>query len=230
MASDQGFAEMISKIAHELRSPLTSVKGFSATLVKRWDSFTDEQRKQFVETIHQDSIRMAQIISEVVDLARIESGRLELSRSEAHVYSLCERAVKNVAALAGSERVVIEVDPDLHVWGDFDRLEHVVSNLVENAVKFSDEGSISVSAKAHTGDTVEMRVTDKGVGIDPARLESVFDGPGERAGRATPSGTGLGLYLSKRLVEAHEGTISAASGPGGGSTFTVVLPAAEGAP
>jgi signal transduction histidine kinase len=74
-----------------------------------------------------------------------------------------------------------------------------------------------------------MRVTDQGVGIDPARLEAVFDGPGERAGRATPSGTGLGLYLSKRLVEAHEGTISAASGPGGGSTFTVVLPAAAGA-
>ncbi|HZJ49591.1 MAG TPA: HAMP domain-containing sensor histidine kinase [Actinomycetota bacterium] len=229
MASDQGFAEMISKIAHELRSPLTSVKGFSATLVKRWDSFTDEQRKQFVETIHQDSLRMARVIAEVVDLARIESGRLELNPAEAHLHSLCERAVKNVAALAGSERVVIAVNTDLYVWGDFERLEHVVSNLIENAVKFSDEGIISVSAEARPDHTVEMRVTDQGVGIDPERLESVFDGPGERAGRAMPSGTGLGLYLSKRLVEAHDGTISAASEEGAGSTFTVVLPAVKGA-
>ena len=228
MVSNQGFAEMISKIAHELRSPLTSVKGFSATLVKRWDSFTDEQRKQFVETIHQDSLRMARVIAEVVDLARIESGRLELNPAEAHLHSLCERAVNNVAALAGSERVVLEVDPDLYVWGDFERLEHVVSNLIENAVKFSDE-SISVSAEARPDGTVELRVTDQGVGIDPDRLESVFDGPGERAGRAMPSGAGLGLYLSKRLVEAHDGTISAASEKGAGSTFTVVLPAAKGA-
>ena len=229
MAQEQGFAEMISKIAHELRSPLTSVKGFSATLVKRWDSFTDEQRKQFVETIHQDSLRMARVIAEVVDLARIESGRLELNHAEVHLHSLCERAVKNVETLAGSERVVIEVDEDICVWGDLQRLEHVVSNLIENAVKFSDEGSISVSAQAHPDDTVEFRVSDQGVGIDPERLDSVFDGPGERAGRATPSGTGLGLYLSKRLVEAHYGTISAASEKGAGSSFTVVLPAVKGA-
>ena len=228
MASEQGFAEIISKIAHELRSPLTSIKGFSATLVKRWDSFTDDQRRQFVETIHLDSLRMARVIAEVVDLARIESGRLELNLAEAHLHSLCERAVKNVAALAGSERVVVEVDPDLYVWGDFDRLEHVVSNLIENAVKFSDEGTISVSAEARPDHTVEMRVTDRGVGIDPERLESVFDGPGARSGKATPSGTGLGLYLSKRLVEAHRGAISAESEPGAGSRFTVVLPAVKG--
>jgi signal transduction histidine kinase len=229
MASEQGFAEMISKIAHELRSPLTSVKGFSATLVKRWDSFTDEQRRQFVETIHQDSLRMARVIAEVVDLARIESGRLELNPAEAHLHSLCERAVKNVSGLAGAERVVVEVHPDLYVWGDFERLEHVVSNLIENAVKFSDAGGILVSAQARPDDTIEMRVTDEGVGIDPQRLESVFDGPGSRSGKATPSGSGLGLYLSKRLVEAHRGTILAASEQGAGSTFTVVLPAARGA-
>ncbi len=219
---------MISKIAHELRSPLTSVKGFSATLVRRWDSFTDEQRKQFVETIHEDSLRMARVIAEVVDLARIESGRLELNPAEAHLHSLCERAAKNIAALAGSDRVVIEIDLDLHVWGDFERLEHVVSNLIENAVKFSDEGSISVSAEARPDGTVAMHVTDQGVGIDPDMLESVFDGPAQRSRRATPSGSGLGLYLSKRLVEAHDGTISAASEPGAGSTFTVVLPATNG--
>ena len=224
MAEGTAFAEMISKIAHELRSPLTSVKGFSATLVKRWDAFTDEQRKQFVATIHQDSLRMARVVAEVVDLARIESGRLELNPSDVHLLSLCEKAHANVSNLPGAERVSIEVSDDLFVRGDFDRLEHVVSNLIENAVKFSDEGSITVGAQAQPENKVELRVSDLGVGIDSEILPGVFDGPAPRGGRATPSGTGLGLYLSRRLIEAHGGTISAASEPGEGSTFTVVLP------
>jgi signal transduction histidine kinase len=226
--ADVRFAEMISKIAHELRSPLTSVKGFSSTLVKRWDKFTDEQRYQFVKTIHADAERMARVVSEVVDLARIEAGRLELHRSAAHLRSIAERAASNVASLVGSERVVISVSDDLSAWADAERLEHILTNIVENAVKFSDQGPIEVSATAIGDGMVEVAVRDEGVGIAPDRLPAVFDGPSPSGGRTTPAGTGLGLYLSRRLVEAHGGAIAADSQLGRGSTFTLSLPELEG--
>src|ERR671910_1340909 len=89
------FAELISKIAHELRSPLTSVKGFSATLVKRWDRFTDEQKLQFVETIHADAERMGRIVSEVLDLARLETGRFELNPTAVNAKATVDRAVED---------------------------------------------------------------------------------------------------------------------------------------
>ena len=221
--NDQRFAEMISKIAHELRSPLTSVKGFSSTLVKRWDRFTDEQKFQFVETINADADRMSRIVSEVLDLARLETGRFELHATSVEVLPVVERAVKNHSVLPGSERVENQVDPEVRVWADPERLGHIMSNLIENAVKFSDEGPITISTSPD-GDNVLIVVADRGVGIEPERLESVFSGPAPAGGRATPSGTGLGLYLSRRLVEAHGGSIAVQSELEKGSTFTISLP------
>jgi signal transduction histidine kinase len=221
---DTRFADMISKIAHELRSPLTSVKGFSSTLVKRWDRFTDEQRFQFVETIYQDAERMARIVSEVLDLARLESGRLELTSVLTEVAPIATAAAEQVATLPGADRVEVRVDDGIEVWGDPGRLEHVLGNLVENAVKFSDDGRIVVSARIASDDTVEITVTDEGVGIDADRVEGLFSGPAPAGQRRGPSGTGLGLYLTRRLVEAHGGTIVVDSEPGKGSAFTVTLP------
>lgn len=221
---DVRFAEMISKIAHELRSPLTSVKGFSSTLVGRWDRFTDDQKKQFVETILVDAERMGRIVSEVLDLARLEANRLELNRSQVSLREVADRARQTVAELPGAERVEIDIDDDVLAWADVERLQHVVVNLVENAVKFSDNGPIEVVGARGDG-SVELRVVDRGVGIAPDALPRVFEGPGPSGGRATPSGTGLGLYLSRRLVEAHGGSISVESAEGKGSTFTVTMPA-----
>ena len=220
------FAELISKIAHELRSPLTSIKGFSATLVKRWDQFTDDQRRQFVETIMSDSERMTRIVSEVLDLARLEAGRLELTRTETDVNACAERALEHVNHLPGADRIAIDIPAGLTAWADPDRAEKILANLLENAVKFSDDGPITLKA-AKTGDKVEMKVTDEGVGIEDDRLPNIFSGPGPGGQVATPTGTGLGLYLTRRLVEVHGGTIVVDSKAGVGSTFTVRLPAAE---
>ena len=210
-------------IAHELRSPLTSIKGFSATLVKRWDRFTDEQKLQFVQTIEADSERMSRIVSEVLDLARLEAGRLELTPTDAHVASATSKAVTQLSQLPGSERITVAVPDDLTAWVDPDRLERVIATLVENAVKFSEEGPIEVVGGAED-DAVTLAVADRGIGIEPERLDSVFAGPGPSGQIAGPRGTGLGLYLTKRLVEAHGGTLSVESTPGKGSTFTVRLP------
>jgi signal transduction histidine kinase len=218
------FAEMISKIAHELRSPLTSVKGFSATLLKRWDRFSDEQRLQFVETIHADAERMGRIVSEVLDLARLETGRLELNPASVSAKAIVDRAVEAHRRQNGAERIEIDVAEELSLWADSDRLGHVLGNLVENAIKFSDEGPIRISASAGDG-TVVISVADRGVGIEADRVDEVFSGPAPPGQKATPSGTGLGLYLSRKLVEAHGGRITVESEVGTGSTFSVEMPA-----
>lgn len=218
------FAEMINKIAHELRSPLTSVKGFSSTLIKRWDKFTDEQRFQFVETINHDADRMSRIVAEVLDLARLEAGRLELHCARVDLAAAARTAADGHRELPGAERVTIAIDDDLCAWADAERLNHVLANMIENAIKFSDEGAIEVTARSLDDDRVAVMVTDRGVGIEEHRLEEIFTGPAPTAQRATPSGTGLGLYLSRRLVDKHGGTMTVESKPGEGSTFTVVLP------
>lgn len=223
MADDARFAELISKIAHELRSPLTSVKGFSATLINRWDRFTDEQRLEFVETIHRDAERMGRIVSEVLDLARLESGRLELNQTRVELGAVAAKVAQQVSELPGAERLVLDVEEDLTAWADPARLEHVIFNLVENAIKFSDDGAIELAGR-RDADAVEITVRDRGVGIDDERLPTIFGGPQPATQRATPSGSGLGLYLSRRLVEAHGGTLSVDSKVGAGSTFFVRLP------
>jgi signal transduction histidine kinase len=215
--------ELISKIAHELRSPLTSVKGFSSMLITRWDRFTDEQRYQFVETIAADAERMGRIVAEVLDLARMETGRIELNKTMVEIKPLVEAAADRSADLPGAERVMIDVEDGLTAWADADRLESVVANLIENAIKFSDEGAVTVVARGLDSST-EISVSDEGIGIAPELLPHVFSGPAEPGGRATPSGSGLGLYLSRGLIELHDGRIGANSEPGKGSTFTVTLP------
>lgn len=222
--SDVGFAELISKIAHELRSPLTSVKGFSATLVKRWDRFTDEQRFQFVETIHSDAERMGRIVSEVLDLARLEANRLELNPRPTAIGEVAQQSAQHLAGLTGGDRVSVSVDPSLTAFVDPERLGHMLRALIENAIKFSDEGPIEVSAQRTDG-VVEIKVSDKGVGIQADRLDELFSGPGPTGQRSGPSGTGLGLYLTRRLAEAHSGRIEVESEMEKGSVFTLYLPA-----
>ena len=217
------FAEMISKIAHELRSPLTSIKGFSATLVRRWDRFSDDQKLQFMETILSDANRMSRIITEVLDLARLEAGQLELMSAEAHLASVVDKAVSEVAVVPGTERVNVDVPDDITVWADPDRLERIIATLVENGVKFSEEGPVELVARAD-GDRVIISVKDRGVGIEPERIDSIFAGPGPAGQMAGPRGTGLGLFLARRLVDAHRGTLVVDSAPGKGSTFTLTLP------
>jgi signal transduction histidine kinase len=223
--SDVNFAELISKIAHELRSPLTSVKGFSSTLVSRWDRFTDEQRFELVETIHADAERMGRIVSEVLDLARLESSRLELHRTTIHVAGMVTKASEHLAKLTGAGRVVNKVPAELTAHADGERIMHVISNLIENAIKFSDEGPITIDGSVE-GPMTRLVVTDQGVGIAPDRVDHIFSGPAPTGQRATPSGTGLGLYLSRRLAEAHGGSLSVVSTDGQGSVFTLDLPAA----
>jgi signal transduction histidine kinase len=224
MAEKIAFAELVSRMAHELRSPLTSVKGFSATLMTHWDRFSDDQRQEFVTAIHDDAERMGRIIAEVLDIARTETGRLELNRTRVDLRKLCMKVGERLGSTPGGERIVVDVPEGLSVLADEDRIGRILHNLVENGVRFSEERPVRVTAQAlETGDVL-IAVSDEGVGIEEERIPEVFEGPGPRGQMVTPRGTGLGLYLGKRLIEAHGGTISAESEAGKGSTFRVQIP------
>lgn len=221
--NDQRFAETISKIAHELRSPLTSIKGFSATLVSKWDRFHDEQKRQFVEAINIDAERMSRIIGEVLDLARLEAGRLELNVMTVRMADVACKAAARLEQQPGSERIKVDVEPGARVEADPHHLENVLTHLLENGIKFSEDGEVVVRSSDH-GDRLQVSVTDSGEGITPGRVTTLFDGPSPPGGSHTPRGSGLGLYLSRRLVEIHGGSMTVTSEEGRGSVFIVELP------
>lgn len=219
-------AEMISNMAHDLRSPLTSIKGFSGMLVTKWERFDDAQKLEFLEAVHFDATRMARLVGEVIDLARLEIGRLELNRSRTPVAPIAEAARAQLAHLAGASRVELDVPDGVVVFADADRLMNVLVHLLENAIKFSDEDAVNLGA-VYDGEHVRITVTDSGAGIDPARFDELFLGPRGPRSKTDGAGAGVGLYLSRSIVELHGGAIEVESAPGRGSTFTVTLPPSE---
>ncbi|HEX6920218.1 MAG TPA: ATP-binding protein [Actinomycetes bacterium] len=215
-------AELVSTVAHELRSPLTSVKGFTATLLAKWDRFSDEQKRLMLETVNADADRVTRLISELLDIARIDSGRLTVRRQVVDLPSVVERHVAGmVAAGERQSRFDVRVSPGLtELWADADKLDQVVANLLENAVRHG-TGAVTIVVEPDS-DGVAVTVMDEGPGIPPELHDRVFT-RFWRSGRR--GGTGLGLYIVRGLVEAHGGRIEVGQAPGGGARFRFVLPA-----
>jgi PAS domain S-box-containing protein len=225
---------LVSTVAHELRSPLTSVKGFTATLLRRWDRFTDDQKRLMLETIEHDADRVTRLITELLDISRIDAGRLQVRRQPVDVVATAHRHVERMVASghAQSRFVVTAADALPEVWADPDRLDQVLANLLENAVRHGD-GTVTMEivatqqdgADGELVDAVAVVVSDEGEGIAEEDMQRVFTRfwHGSRRG-----GTGLGLYLVRGLVEAHGGLVQVARGPAGGAQFRFTLPA--GAP
>ncbi len=215
-------AELVSTVAHELRSPLTGVKGFTATLLAKWDRFTDDQKKHMLATINSDADRVTRLISELLDVSRIESGRLELRRQVVDVEDIVARDVAaRVAAGEPEERFEVCRDGELpEVWADPDKVAQVVGNVVENGIRHG-AGTVSIVIAPEAGG-VAVTVTDQGDGIAPEVATRVF-----RKFWRTSSGrgTGLGLFIAKGIVDAHGGTIEAGRSEGGGARVHFVLPA-----
>lgn len=221
-------AELISTVAHELRSPLTSVKGFSSTLLRRWDRFSDEQKRWMLETIEADADRVTRLISELLDISRIDSGRLQVHKQPVDLERCVGGHVERLVATGHEpQRFVVNAEPELpEVWADPDRIDQILANLLENAVRHG-EGLVEIrlSSVDEPVKGVEVSVNDEGAGIAPENYPLVFTRfwQGERRG-----GTGLGLYVVRGLVQAHGGEITVGEGPRGGADFRFTLPA--GAP
>jgi PAS domain S-box-containing protein len=222
--ADSQRGELISTLSHELRSPLTSVKGFTSTLLHRWERFTDDQKREMLATVNMDADRVTRLIQELLDVSRIDAGRLELRREEFDLAAMVEGIVGRFHLQHDGHRFQIAFpDGFPRVYADPDKIEQVLTNLVENAVKYSDGGVVTVTGQA-TDAEVEVAVRDQGVGVPADQLPLIFTKFYRRAGHGTPSGTGLGLFIARGLVEAHNGRIWADSTPGQGTTLRFRLP------
>jgi len=220
-------ADLVSTVAHELRSPLTSVKGFTATLLAKWDRFTDEQKKLFLNTVNADADRVTRLLAELLDVSRIDAGRIQMRRQIVDVATVVRKVVDAKVAAGEAKRsrfVVRTVGEPPDMWLDPDKIEQVMHNLVDNALRHG-AGTVTVVVSA-TDDGAAVTVADQGEGVAEASANRVFTKFWRGATRG--NGTGLGLYIAKALVDAHGGTIAVGRSPDGGAEFRFSLPA--GAP
>jgi signal transduction histidine kinase len=219
-------ADLVSTVAHELRSPLTSVKGFTATLLAKWPRFTDDQKKVMLETVNADADRVTRLITELLDVSRIESGRIEVHRQLVDIPQRADRIIAGrVAAGDSASRFRLEVRGDLpETWLDVDKVDQILGNLVENAVRHGAGTVTTVVEPVRVAGSpgVAVSVRDQGEGIAPELAARVFR-QFWRAKRR--GGAGLGLFIVKGLVEAHGGDIAVHQAPGGGAEFRFTMPA-----
>jgi len=219
-------ADLVSTVAHELRSPLTSVKGFTATLLAKWPRFTDDQKKVMLETVNADADRVTRLITELLDVSRIESGRIEVHRELVSIPARAGKIISGrVAAGDSPDRYRIDVADGLpETWLDADKVDQILANLIENAVRHGAGTVTTVVEPAVVAGApgVAVAVRDQGPGIAPEVAPRVF----ARFWRAKRrGGAGLGLFIVKGLVEAHGGEITVQQAPGGGAEFRFTMPA-----
>ncbi len=220
--------DVVATVSHEIRSPLTSVKGFTRTMLAKWERFSDEQKRAMLETIDADADRVTRLLGELLDVSRIDAGRVQLHRRPVDVAAVAGEVVDKARHRdVGRDRqldVVIE-DGLPQVHADRDKLEQVLTNLVENALTHAPAGAVRVDVGGNA-ESVHLVVSDEGPGIDADQQAMVFQKFG-RGRESRSGGTGLGLYITRGLVEAHGGTVWVDAGERAGARFHVTLPATD---
>ncbi|MDX6507907.1 MAG: hypothetical protein QOG06_2551 [Gaiellaceae bacterium] len=225
-------SDFIATVSHELRTPMTAVLGAAKTLLRDDIELSPERRQQLLEMIGAQGTRLTQITEEVLLANRLDRGDLRIHSERVDVAevvaeavdAMCVRLPETVSVTASTEAN----GGGVAALGDRDRIEQVLVNLIDNAVKYSPDGGNVVVRTAPSTSSVRVEVADEGIGIAPTELEAVFEKfyRGDPQHRAMPSGTGLGLYICRELLRRMGGTIGVRSRPGEGSTFYFELPRA----
>jgi signal transduction histidine kinase len=224
--SERMKTELINIVSHELRTPLASVLGFTSLLLKR--EFDPPTRRHYLGIVDAQARRLAALLEDFLDVQRMEQTGIELTEQQVDLARLLDEQAQLYAKQSPNHEVRVELpERPLAVKGDANRLAQVVGNLLSNAIKYSDEGSVVALAAERHGDEVRLTVRDQGRGIPPDQQERIFTKffRGD-AGATGITGTGLGLAVSREIVEAHGGKIGFDSAAGAGSTFWVELPGA----
>ncbi len=220
-------ADFVSLVSHELRAPMASVVGSAQTLRQRWRELNPDQRESFLALIGSETERLAALVGDVLDTSRIEAGTFTYRFSDVDLGALVRDSVAGVSVAQDEVAVVADVHGELpSVRGDRDRLQQVLMNLLDNAVKFSPAGEeVRVSA-FHQDSQVRIEVTDRGPGIPPEQQGVIFEKFGRGHGDGSPGkpGTGLGLFIARSIAVAHGGALELESRPQAGATFTLTLP------
>jgi PAS domain S-box-containing protein len=225
--------QFLSTMSHELRTPLNAVLGFSDLLAdERYGSLNDRQQR-YVSHIHTGGKHLLELITDILDISKIEAGRMELTLEDVTVASAFSEVISALYPLAEkkSQALLQQVEPNLHVHADAMRFKQVLMNLVGNAIKFTREGGRIEIAAHHVDNQVRVEVRDNGPGIPPEQQQRIFEAFFRltESGSAT-EGTGLGLAITARLVELHGSKLGIESQPGAGACFYFSLPLLVGAP
>ena len=220
---------LVTRASHELRTPLTAIQGFVELVLEGSAGELTEEQREYLGIAHRNSLHLAALVNDLLDLARIEAGQMSIRPQIVDVHGAADLVVRTFLPQAREKRIdlqaAITVRP-LLVHADPDRLNQILLNLVGNAIKFTEEGCVTIYGSRY-GERVEITVSDTGVGIPPETIPHLFDefSQGSESARQR-GGMGLGLAIVKQLVELQGGTIAVRSEPGVGSAFIVRLPAA----
>ncbi len=231
-AANQSKGEFLASMSHELRTPLTAILGLTEVLQEEYFGKVNDKQKEYLKDIHESGQHLLSLINDILDLAKIEVGKIELERGPVVVKELLENSLVMIREKANKHSIKLEIDlaPEiegLNIQADGRKLKQIIFNLLSNASKFTpDGGHIQLSAKCEGGKMV-VAVTDNGIGIPPEKQENVFDEfyQVESALKDKTPGTGLGLPLSRKMVKMHGGELWCESeGEGKGSRFVFTLP------
>jgi len=232
-AANRAKSRFLADMSHELRTPLNSILGFSQLMELQGSEGLSEKQREYLRWIREGGEHLLEMVNDVLDLSKVEAGKVELEKSGIDPALLIRRVLTTVRTLAAKKhlRMVLSVPDDLGVLdADEVRIKQVLYNLLSNAIKFTPaEKRIGVEARSEAG-TLVLRVWDEGIGIPAGDLPRIFEPYAQSRSRRTGEGTGLGLAIVKRLVELHEGTVSLESVVDHGSTFTVRIPGLHPAP
>ncbi|MBC8081111.1 MAG: HAMP domain-containing protein [Gorillibacterium sp.] len=226
--------DFVANVSHELRTPLSMLQGYSEALLDDIAG-TPEERRELAQIINEESLRMGRLVSDLLDLARMETDYMKLYYKEMDLEPLIRRVQRKFSALCKEQRIDLEVelsDPFTHIeHGDEDRLEQVLTNLLDNAIRHTRAGGSirirSLKAELNGAPAVTVEVEDKGEGIPADDLPFVFERfykADKARKRRSSSGTGLGLAIAKNIIEAHKGVIQVKSKLGMGTTFSITIP------
>ncbi len=227
--TDRTKTDFVSILAHELKGPMTTIVGFGQMLQDHWATMDDAKRTQFIGIVRRETQRLAHMVSDLLDVSRMESGHLRYEFEPMSLSDLIDNVVTVHASMADKHELDVYLQPDLpKVMGDKERLRQVIINLVTNATRYSPEGTaIDMRAEVNPDDpsTIKVSVTDQGIGIGPDDKDRIFSKFAMLAKPAwTKKGTGLGLFITKAIVDAHKGRLWVESNLGEGSTFIFTIP------
>ncbi|MDP8246148.1 MAG: ATP-binding protein [Candidatus Hinthialibacter antarcticus] len=222
-------ADLISIVSHEMRSPLTSIKGYIDLILGGDLGDAPDPLKNYLTIVSQNANRLASLIDDMLDLSRLESGKLSMTFGKVDVNFLCEYVFLSHKPQADQKKIALvrETDENLFISGDNDRLQQALTNLVSNAIKYTPDGGAVEIRASREGEGVVVRVVDNGFGISQADQQRLFQKffRVKNAQTRHIGGTGLGLCITRTIIEAHHGHISLDSDEGKGSTFSMHFPA-----
>lgn len=230
---DRAHLEFVSTVSHELRTPLTSIRGFAETLLRTGDKLSVDNQKKYIKIIRDQADRLTRLVEDLLAVSRLESQTEQLTIRALDLKKAITNVCETLSAKSSDHKIVQIIEENLpDVWADADRLEQILTNLIDNAIKYSPPSSTvtvrasSILSNQNIKDNLKIEITDHGIGIKESDLPKIFTKFGRLDNPLTrqSQGTGLGLFITKSLVLALRGQISVVSKPGE-TTFTVILPA-----